>query len=156
MLNTIGLAVRKDRSFWVETLRSYNPHRIVEAPFGGEVPQTPVEVWLVAADKSIQLDAYSFWLGTLTAPIVLITARTGAALRLAQANPSLALICHPLVAGGDFLDLLFLASRRTAGVRVIDVPRERQVERLWDLTASFSGTECLNEEGAEGRKRRKR
>lgn len=129
MLNTIGLAVRKDRGFWLGELRSYNPPRIVEAPFGGEVPQTPVEAWLVVPG-SINYAAYGRWLRTLRAPIVLITTQTQAAAQLAPAIPSLALICHPLQAGYNLLDLLFLASRRTAGVRVIDAPRERRVERL--------------------------
>jgi hypothetical protein len=130
MLNTIGLVARKHRTLWLDMLRHCKPRRIVEVPFGDEVPHAPVEAWLVVPDTLANLIAYSFWLRSLQAPIVLITPQTGAARQLARTVPALAIICHPLPAEDRLADLLFLAGQRTGGVRVIDAPRERHVVRL--------------------------
>lgn len=130
MFNSIGFTAQKDRDFWLGALQNCEPQQIIEAPFGGAVPQTPVEAWLVAPDKSVHPDVYGVWLRSLNAPILLITPHTNAAFRLADAIPYLAFICHPLQAGYDIHDLLYLASYRTSGVHVVDAPQEWRMQTL--------------------------
>jgi hypothetical protein len=123
-LETIGICAQKNYHFWLEAVRDCMPKQIVSVSFYEDVQQSHVDVWLVVPDKTINPIHYAFWLHSLRAPIVVVTPHTEPARRVTSALSYLSMICHPLQAQHDLHSLLYLASRRTGGICVVNAPPE--------------------------------
>lgn len=124
MLSAIGFATNERRSLSHNLLTRMPKVMITEVPLGDDCFAF-VDAWVVALDKSDDPINHLFWLRRLNAPIVIITQRTSATLRLAPQIPKLTFICHPLRLENakGLNNLLTLATRRTGGVSVMNAPR---------------------------------